>query len=121
MGNLKSLPCPTDTVPPDPTTWDGNLQDLVEMQQNTIRFLITQYNAVLQMVSGAGGAYGAPTSFVTGATIPSGWWQLVAGTGATVTIDGTVVNLVGTFWSDGTATSNGANEMVMVGVPGGAT
>ena len=119
-------PTPLPVPPPLPPLLPlelGTLRALVEMQQTTIKFLIGEYNALLTMVQGAGGAYGPVQSFAANAVIAAGWWQVVTGTGAQVTIGaapgppavpGTVVHLTGLFWSDGTATSEGATTMVMV-------
>ena len=112
------------TVPPSPQDWDGNLEDLVEMQQTTIRFLISTYNSLLQMVSGAGGAYGTPTAFVIGAVIPQGWWQQILpapmGTNpaATVTSGSNTWDMGNTFWSDGTAKALVACTLSAVAIPG---
>lgn len=121
---VQPIPMHEHPVPPIwPPPELGHLRALIEMQQTTIKFLIGEYNQVLAMVQGAGGTYGTVQNFLAADTIPVGWWQVVTGTGAQVTIGasagpppipGTVVQLTGTFWSDGTATSNGPTSMVKV-------
>lgn len=102
------MPTPLITpvpVPTPSTDWPGNLRDVIDAQQQTIKFFLTQWNAMLQQ-AGVSGAFGAITHFAVDALVPAGWWQTSGVTGGTVIgtvmIDSTSVNIfAGVFWSDG--------------------
>ena len=93
-----------------PPTWPTNPPDLtvmietLEIQQRTIRFLLTNWEALMNQVV----SFGAPQTILQNALIPSGIWQCLSpttGAIATISISGTAVtiNAPGPFVSDGTA------------------
>ena len=101
------------------------LIDLIEMQQRTIRFLISEYDALLEMVNDCqkpqpSPVFGPPVTIAAGQTIPVGWWLVVdqpismigdVTIGSyTVTVEG------GYFWSDGTLVSQNGNVIAAVAV-----
>jgi hypothetical protein len=98
------VPLSTQTPSVD---WTGNLRDVIDTQQQTIKFLLGQWDALNAQVAIAGGEFGAPIALALNALVPAGWWQTVvpttAGTHiADATINSTVVPIYsGLFWSDG--------------------
>lgn len=93
--------CPP--VSTQPSNW-AIAMETIETQQRTIRFLLANWNALLQQVT----SYGAPTTLNQNAIIPSGFWQCLnptTGSIATIVIAGvsTTINAPGPFTSDGTA------------------
>jgi hypothetical protein len=94
-------------IPPPDTDWSGNLRDVIDVQQQTVKFLLGQWQALLAQIGIGGGAFGPATQFALNALIPSGWWQTIipdtAGvTIGTVSIGGANINIMsGQFWSDG--------------------
>lgn len=93
-------------VPTPSTDWPGNLRDVIDTQQQTIKFLLGQWNALNAQVAVGGGAFGDVTDFAVNDLVPSGWWQPVApatGNIASVIVGSTTVNIAATaqFWSDG--------------------
>jgi len=112
----------TTPVPPPETDWSGNLRDVIDTQQQTVRFLLGQWNALLQQVGIAGGEFGEAVVVNNGAKIASGWWQTVipntAGTTiGTVPIGTATVNVLsGLFWSDGNVTVTFAGSITIARV-----
>ena len=107
-----TVPCP----PPCPPPVDlQQARDIIDTQQQTIRFLLTQWNAMLAQVGLGTGEFGTPTAYAVNQLVPTGWWQCVA-PNDNVTVIGTVVIgeapatpvtvnvFAGQFWSDGTVT-----------------
>jgi hypothetical protein len=89
------LPPPGPGPNPDDLNWQ-QLRDLVETQQRTIRFLITQFNDLLDLLERKEKeppklkiewAFGDHVNFVAGDKIEAGWWQNL--TAAPVNIDWT--------------------------------
>lgn len=98
-----SMPVPTPTPSTD---WPGNLRDVIDTQQQTIKFLLGQWDSLVAQVALGGGDFGTATAFAVNDLVPTGWWQPVApatGTIGTVLIGTTTVNIVAPtqFWSDG--------------------
>jgi hypothetical protein len=116
---------PMPPVPPLPPFDPNNptfaqLNDLIQMQQRTISFLIGEYNDLLDMITKEGEEFGELTTFAVGDTIPVGWWQPVTpptGVVAQSNIHGTTVDheAPNMFWSDGnTEAHTNASTMVRV-------
>lgn len=104
MGTIQAIPVPTPTPATD---WPGNLRDVIDTQQQTIRFLLGQWNALNAQVAIGGGDFGDVTAFAVNEMVPTGWWQPVTpttGTIGTVLIGSTTINIAAPaqFWSDGT-------------------
>jgi hypothetical protein len=76
------IPPPHPGPDPDDLNWQ-QLRELVEVQQRTIRFLISQYNDLLDILEREEDRYTYKVewefedheNFVSGDKIPSGWWQ----------------------------------------------
>lgn len=100
---------PVHIRPPDRDR-ESNARELIETQQQTIRFLLGQWDALVAQVAIGGGKFGVPQILAVGAKVPSGWWQtivpaVVGTTIGTVTIGTSTINIFsGLFWSDGNVT-----------------
>ena len=114
------MPTPLTTsvpVPTPSTDWPGNLRDVIDTQQQTIKFLLGQWDQMLEQ-AGVSGSFGDPVVFAVDALVPAGWWQTISPTTGgttigTVTIGATPTNIFsGVFWSDGN---------VKVSITGGIT
>jgi len=112
----------TTPIPPPTEDWAGNLRDVIDTQQQTIRFLLGQWEAMLSQVGIGGGSFGPPTVLAQDAKIPSGWWQtMVPNTPNTqigqVQIDTVTVPIMsGQFWSDGNVTVTNAGGITIARV-----
>ena len=106
----KSAANPTSTpATTDPVTQLNlhELRDTVEVQQRSIRFLLTNWDAMVSQVT----SLGAPQTFNNGLYIPNGVWRSllpVSGVIANATVQGvsTTISAPGPFVSDGTASAS---------------
>ena len=109
------FPCP-------PTQTPDTVREIIDTQQQTIKFLLGQWNALLAQVAIGGGDFGTPQVLAQNALVPSGWWQSVTpttGVIANATINSTTVPInAGLFWSDGNVvvTLAGGITIAAVGV-----
>ena len=97
-------------VPPPETDWSGNLRDVIDTQQQTIKFLLGQWDALMKQVGIAGGDFGDPQVYNVGQLIPNGWWITLAPNDpaqviATVAVEAVTIDIYGgMFWSNGQVT-----------------
>lgn len=123
--NVVPIPCPP---PCEPVNLD-QARAVIDTQQQTIRFLLSQWNALLAQVGLGTGEFGDPTVYALNTLVPTGWWQCVA-PNDNITVIGTVtigeapatpvtINVfAGQFWSDGTVTitHTGGVTLAQIGV-----
>ena len=115
--HMTQVPTPTPS-----TDWPGNLRDVIDTQQQTIKFLLSQWDQLLTQVGVGGGEFGDPVVLAVDALVPFGYWQVVVpntpGTVvATVMVNSNMVSIfTGLFWSDGNVRITNAGGVTLARV-----